>query len=319
VAYTDSNGTSYSSTVAVTTDAQVLTAIAITPTTATIAQNATQAFTATATDQDGNAIAVTPTWSKVSGVGSINSSSGVYTAPAATGSAVVRATSGAVNSNTAAITVSNATPTVATPAAASPSTVTASTSGLTVLGADDAGESGLTYTWSATTKPSGASPTFSANGTNAAKASTVTFDRAGSYVLTCTISDGTASTTSATAITVSQTLTTATVSPSTASVALSGTQQFTASGFDQFASAMTATWTWSKTSGVGSVNASGLYTAPATAGVAVVRATSGSVYGEAGVTVVDGPGFTIYNDGVYADNVWAAGIWSDAVGDAVPH
>ena len=54
-------------------------------------------------------------------------------------------------------------------------TVTGTTTVLSVLGADDGGESNLTYTWSVTSKPSGASnPTFSLNGINAAKSTTNT-------------------------------------------------------------------------------------------------------------------------------------------------
>ena len=81
-------------------------------------------------------------------------------------------------------------PSVATAAAASSSPVTTATTTLSVLGADSGGQSTLTYTWAATTLPSGASaPTFSANGTNAAQNTTVTFSKAGSYVFTVTILD----------------------------------------------------------------------------------------------------------------------------------
>jgi len=59
----------------------------------------------------------------------------------------------------------------------------------------------------ATVKPTGASPSFSVNGTNGAKNATVTFDKAGSYTFTVTISDGTSSVTSSVNVTVNQTLT----------------------------------------------------------------------------------------------------------------
>ena len=55
--------------------------------------------------------------------------------------------------NTISMTVAPAPPTVATAAAASPSPVTGLTTALSVLGADDAGESNLTYTWSTTGTP----------------------------------------------------------------------------------------------------------------------------------------------------------------------
>ncbi|MFA6490354.1 MAG: Ig-like domain-containing protein, partial [Candidatus Magasanikbacteria bacterium] len=82
-------------------------------------------------------------------------------------------------------------PTIATPAAANPSTVTKTTSTLSVLGADDGGETSLTYTWNITSKPSGApDPTFSVtNNTNAAKNNGVTFYAAGSYQFQVVIRD----------------------------------------------------------------------------------------------------------------------------------
>src|SRR5262249_36582275 len=67
----------------------------------------------------------------------------------------------------------NVPPTVAQTASANPNPVTGTTTALSVLGADDTGESGLNYTWAATVFPSGATPAFSANGTNAAKNVTV--------------------------------------------------------------------------------------------------------------------------------------------------
>ena len=66
---------------------------------------------------------------------------------------------------------------VATPASAAPSPVTGTTAVLSVLGADGlSGEASLTYSWAATALPSGAAaPTFSVNGSNAAKNTTATF------------------------------------------------------------------------------------------------------------------------------------------------
>ena len=120
------------------------------------------------------------TWSKVSGVGSVNSS-GVYSAGTSAGSATISAASGGI-SGTASITVGNAAPTVATPASAGNSTVSGTSTTLSVLGADDGGQGGLTYTWSATTLPNGSAPSFTVNGTNASKNTSVTFDKAGAYL-----------------------------------------------------------------------------------------------------------------------------------------
>src|SRR5205085_12525088 len=113
--------------------------------------------------------------------------------------------------------------------------------------ADDGGEANLTYTWAATSQPAGSNPTFSANGTNVAKNSTVTFDLAGSYTFTVTISDGTNTVTSSVQVTVNQTATTITLSPTSATLNENATQQFSATAFDQFGNALSSqpTFTWS--------------------------------------------------------------------------
>ncbi|HXU63931.1 MAG TPA: malectin domain-containing carbohydrate-binding protein [Polyangia bacterium] len=291
----DQGNLTVTSSVAVTVN-QTLTSIVVAPASATIAPSATQQFTATGRDQFAAALSVQPPFTWTASGGSI-STSGLYTAPATAGGPfTVSAQNGSVT-GTASVTVAtgNAAPTIATAAAASPSPVTGSTTALSVLGADDGGEANLTYTWATTGTPP-AAVTFSANGTNAAKASTATFTKAGSYALQVTVKDqGNLTTTSAVSVTVNQTLTSIVVSPASATVATAGTQQFTASARDQFATALTAqpAMTWSVTGG-GTINSSGLFTAGATAGGPfTVRATSGSVSGTASVTVSSTP-TTIY-------------------------
>jgi subtilisin family serine protease len=184
----------------------------------------------------------------------------------------------------------NQAPTVATAAAASPSPATGTTTALSVLGADDGGEPALTYTWSTTGTPP-AAVTFSANGTNAAKNTTATFTKAGSYSFQVVIKDaGNQTVTSPVSVTVSQTLTSVAVTPGTASVATSATQQFSASGRDQFGTALTAqpTFTWTVAGG-GTISTSGLFTAGATpGGPFTVTAASGGKSGTAQVTVTSG-------------------------------
>lgn len=182
--------------------------------------------------------------------------------------------------------VNNA-PTLATPAAASPSPATGVTTSLSVLGADDNGESNLTYTWATTGTPP-AAVSFSANGTNAAKATTVTFIKAGSYSFQVTIKDGgNLTVTSSVNVTVNQTLTTITVNPASANVTVNGTRSFGASGKDQFNQAMSVapTFIWTVTGG-GSINSSGLFTAGGSAGGPfTIRAASGGKSGTAQATV----------------------------------
>ena len=172
----------------------------------------------------------------------------------------------------------NAAPTVATVARASISPVSGKTTNLTVLGADDHGEANLTYTWATLgTPPAGVA--FSANGTNAAKATTATFARAGAYSFLVTIKDsGGLTATSTVNVTVSQTPTGVSITPATTSVTTGAKQQFAATVNDQFGNplAKQPAFTWSATGG-GSINASGLYTAPATAGAATVTATAASL------------------------------------------
>ena len=209
--------------------------------------------------------------------------------PTATGTETFTVTATDTQGDTASATYSitvNGGPTVATPAAATPSPVTGTTTALSVLGADSGGESSLSYTWATTGTPP-AAVSFSANGSNAAKNTTATFSKAGSYTFQVTITDdGGLSTTSSVSVTVNQTLTSITVTPAAPSLASHATQQFTAAGFDQFGTAMSlGTTTWSATAG--SISASGLLTAPYASASVTVTATSGSVSGTTVATVTN--------------------------------
>jgi hypothetical protein len=196
----------------------------------------------------------------------------------------------------------NKAPTVATAAKASSSTVTTTSVTLSALGADDGGESNLKYTWSATTLPSGASsPTFSANGTNAAKSTLATFSAAGTYTFKVTIADKAGLTaTSTVQVVVNQTLTSVSVSPSTVYVVVNGQQQFTVTALDQFGKTMTTqpAFTWKASSGT--ISSTGLYTAPSATGSATVTATSGSLSATANLSIVVGQFLGMTDDALSA-------------------
>jgi hypothetical protein len=183
-------------------------------------------------------------------------------------------------------TTGNQPPTVAQPASATPNPVTTTTTNLSALGADDGGEGNLTYTWNATAEPAGANPTFSVNGTNAAKNSTVTFNRAGTYTFLVTITDtGGLTASSSVNVTVKQTLTSIVVSPSALTLAFGAKQQFSAQALDQFSQpvATQPSFTWSKRSGRGSIT----HTAPSSGtGTAVIQAAAGGKTGTATITIV---------------------------------
>jgi hypothetical protein len=171
---------------------------------------------------------------------------------------------------------------VATPASAGLSSVSGTSTTLSVLGSDASGESTLTYTWSST--PAG--PTFSANGTNAAKNTTVTFNAAGNYTLTASIADSSNRTvTSATTVTVVETLSTIAVRPANPTLGWSGSMSFAPLGTDQFGISMASpavSWT---ASGDGSIASNGSFTAGNSNGSATVTATAGGVSGSTTVTV----------------------------------
>ncbi len=180
-------------------------------------------------------------------------------------------------------------PWVVTPASATPNPVTGTTTNLSVLGGDSGGASSLTYTWSVLSEPSGVTtPTFSINASNAASNTTATFYAAGNYTFEATITDTSGlSVTSTTSVTVNQTLTSIVVSPGTATVNNSGTQQFTATGEDQFGNAMSnqTAFTWSLSSGAGTLSSSGMYTAPSTGtGTAGVKAMANGMAASASIT-----------------------------------
>jgi len=175
-------------------------------------------------------------------------------------------------------------PTVATAAAANPNPVTSgSTTALSVLGADQSGESNLTYTWSLTgTPPATVTYTGTTNGTNAAKNITANFTKAGTYDFLVTIVDGQYSITSSVNVTVDQVATSLVVTPPAPFVSINTTQQFTATVEDQFGNAIAnASVSWVVLTGqsLGTINSSGLYTAGGTTGNASVQATSGSITG----------------------------------------
>jgi hypothetical protein len=321
----DAGGLTATSGVSVTVNS-TLTTIAVSPGAASLHENGSQQFAATAADQFGVALATQPTfvWAVGSGVGSITSS-GLYTAGAATGAASITASSGPV-AGSATVTVTNAVPTVATAAWASPSPVNGVLTNLSVLGADDGGESNLTYTWATTGTPP-AAVAFSTNNTNAAKNTTATFSKAGVYGFVVTIKDaGGLTTTSSVGVMVNPTLTSIVVSPSNGPTVLAGnTQQFTASGADQFGQGMTAAVNWS-TNGVGNtISSAGLFTAGITSGTYTVTAANGTARKSVQV-VVNGTIFTGQADigsvgvagsyglanGVYTVKGSGADIWGKA-------
>ena len=295
VTITDAGGFSTSSGVDVAVN-QTATSIVVLPAAANLEAGGSQQFGATVLDQFGAAMAIQPALAWSSSVGAIDSS-GLFTAPDNTTTGTVTAASGLLTGD-ASVAVNNLPPTVAAPASAGASAVTGTATTLSVLGADDAGESNLTYTWATTAAP--AAVNFSANDSNAAKNTTATFTQAGSYDFTVTITDaGGLSTTSSVMVEVVQMLTSITVQP-IGGLAADGTEPFAATAFDQFGNPLASPppFTWSVI-GNGQISSVGVFTPPYNAGTTTIQATSGSLTGSDVVTL---PGDAQWN--ASSDTSW---------------
>jgi hypothetical protein len=178
-------------------------------------------------------------------------------------------------------------PTVTQPASATLSSDGKSAS-LSVVATDpNPGATITSYTWSVS-GPSGV--TFSStNGTASGNNTTASFTQTGAYTFTVSITDSLgASSTSTTPLTVGQVLTSIAVSPATATVVDGTTKQFTATARDQFNVSMatqpTFAWSVAPAPGAGSINSTGLYTAPANgSGKDTVQASANGVPGIATV------------------------------------
>lgn len=216
-------------------NATVVNPLLIAPATFTMAVNNTRTFVASG----GQA---PYTFSVQTGGGSVDPSTGLYTAPATSGTAVVRVTDNLGSTADANITINPA-------LAISPATITVGLNGSQTFSATG-GAPPMTYSI-----VSGGGSIGSSSGAYTAPATN------DSVVVRVTDSLGN---TSDATVTVEDPLV---ISPATYTLAVNNTHTFSASGGE-------APYTFSLQSGTGTVNStSGLYTAPATAGSAVVRVT----------------------------------------------
>jgi hypothetical protein len=274
-------------------------AVAVSPTTATVQTASNQVFTATVNDQFGAPLSPQPQidWS-VSGGGTLDSG-GTFTAGASPGGPfAVQATADFLEGAANVTVSSEAPPTTVLQALAASSPVTGTTTSLQVLGADHAGEQGLTYTWSVL---SGGNVRFSPNASNAAKNTTATFSAVGNYSLQVALTDSEGDTTvSQVSVSVAATPSRITVSPGNTTVAPGGNAIFTASVTDQFGNPISAatlvSWT---VSGGGAISDTGRFVADsAVGGPFTVTALAGGLTGTATVAVntvagaPSGPGAT---------------------------
>jgi hypothetical protein len=250
----------------------VLSSIVLSPATVTVPDQIPTQFTASAFDQFQNPLAAVFRWSLVSGPGSINSSSGLYTPPSTGGgTAVVQAstTRNGVTLNRGA-TITLQPPPAIISISAGPNPVTGTTTTLKVAASNSAGGT-LTYSWKVLAAPAGASlPTFSAAGSPTTSA---TFFQAGSYTFQVTVINQKGSATTATITVIVNSIPAyLLLTPTTPVVQHGRSQQMSLQVEDQFHRALTPQATAWSVSGLGSISRSGLYQAPSNSkGSAIIK------------------------------------------------
>lgn len=250
----------------------VLTRISVTPVTAALLPGATQQFSAIGVLSDGSNSSVAVTWTATSG--SVDAGA-LYTAPTTTGNYLVVATQqGGTLSDTAQVSVAvpppSLTAVILTPASAS--LQFGQTQQFSAVGQlSDGSSTSIAITWTATGGTVGASGLYTAGGA------------AGNFRVIARSATGLADT-STVAVT-APTVTAISLTPATASLQSGQTQQFSASAtLSNGGTQANAPVTWTATGGA--INASGLYTAGATAGTfRVVAASAGGPADTSAVTV----------------------------------
>ena len=275
-------------------------AIIVTPTPVSLAVGAGQQYTATGVDAYGNAVAITPTWSVVAGGGAINLTSGMFTAgnTAGTFTNTVRASVGSVAGFATATVTSGALATITvTPNPASMQTGAGQQ--FSAVGSDANGNAvAITPVWSVVN----GGGSINSAGLFTAGGSTGTF--------TNTVRATSGSIFGSATVNVTPTLVTLTVTPNPANMLTNQQQQFAATGRDGSGNIVPANVVWSVVNGGGSIDpVTGVFTSGGTTGTFTntVRATSGTVSGNATVVVSSTAPAPIVNLGAAAPNGIMAG------------
>lgn len=264
-----------------TSTTKTVTAIAVSPTPASVAVGGSQQLNATATYNDGSTGSVTSavTWASSSASIATVSAGGMVTGVAA-GSATVMASLSGVN-GTAPITVTAATKTLSSIAVtpSSASIAAAATEQFTATATYSDGSTANVSTTATWTSSSAAVATISSSGLATGVA-------AGTATITATLS-GVSGTAMLTVAAATKTITSIAVTPATMSIAVAATQQFTATATYSDGStgniSANAAWTSSSTA-TATINASGLATGVA-AGSSTITAALSGVSGTAALTV----------------------------------
>jgi uncharacterized protein YjdB len=278
------NGVTGSATLAVSAAPKTLSSVTVTPATASIAQQSTQQFTATAAYSDGSKGDVTSsvTWTGSNPAAATVNAAGLATG-VAVGSATITATLGGIH-GTAALTV--------TPSISSIS-VTPNQPSI-AFGATQQFTATATYS-DASTKDITATATWQSSNTAFATinaAGLATAASAGSITITASLNGVSGNTTLAVTG-----ITSISVTPASPSFAVGSTQQFTATATfsDNSTADITSTATWkSSNTGVASIAAGGLATGVASGSTTVTASLEGKTGNvTASVTIPAGTGVNV--------------------------
>jgi hypothetical protein len=263
-----------------------LASLAITPSPASMVIGAAQQFTAVGRDASGNVVAITPSWAIVAGGGSIDPTSGLFTAGSTSGLYIntVRVSVGALAA-VASVTVTTG-PLAAITVTPNPTSVQAgNTQRFTAVGRDAGGNVvSIVPTWSI------------ANGGGTINAATGDFTAgaaSGTFANTIRATSGGISGSATVTVTpIPLVLASMAVTPNPASVQAGRTQQFSATGRDGNGNPFGISPTWSVVNGGGTIDPNtGDFTAGSSTGTYVntIRATSGGISAFATVTVTPIP------------------------------
>lgn len=166
--------------------------------------------------------------------------------------------------------------------------ITTSKTKLSVLGKDDGGESKLTYNWQVLSAPRNGSVSFSANNTNAAKNTVLTFGKAGQYRVNLTVTDkGGLKKTVSYRLRVVATLSSIELTPSESTAEIGSSVKFKAQGLDQFGNPIRSRITWKVPTG--KISSSGVWTGSTKAGKFVIQASSGKISSRINFSVTNKP------------------------------
>ncbi|MBL8227480.1 MAG: Ig-like domain-containing protein [Bryobacterales bacterium] len=239
--------------------------VTVSPTSASVTAGQTRQFAATVTGASNTAV----TWSVMPALGSV-SATGLYTAPANLVSAqtvTVRATSVADGTKSAGATVTVNPPAPVVSVSVTPATASVEAGQTRQFAATVTGASNTAVTWSVMP----AVGSVSAAGLYTAPANLVSAQTV--TVRATSVADGTKSAGASVTVNPPAPVVSVTVTPTTASVEAGQTRQFAAT----VTGASNTAVTWSVMPALGSVSASGLYTAPGnvvSAQTVTVKATS---------------------------------------------